>query len=416
MSATVPSSPAVGRTSGAVDRRVAIVQAQARRSLWQAAAFVVSAALAAATGAGDGSWLALHLFLAGGLLSAISGAAQLFAVTWAAGPAPSDRAALAQRTLLAVGVVAISTGRELQWPVAVPAAGGILVIAAVALLGVLLVREVHGGIQRRFDPALRWYLTALAAGTAGATLGVLRVVGVGTGLSGRLRSAHMLLNLLGLIGLSIAGTLPFFTATEARVKMSPRATSGRQTALLCAMGGSLLLAGAGLLSGNDPTAAAGLAAYAAGLAAVATVLPPLGRKQLRWAGARLAHLAAGAAWWLAAVCAATVRVARGDEPFSATVVGVLVVGGFAQILVGAVAYLGPVLRAGGHRRLVGGFALTRSWLGLVAANVAAVAVTVGAAGVAGAAVAAWVADAVVRGVLLAQPSPGLDPAGSASPG
>jgi hypothetical protein len=49
----------------------------------------------------------------------------------------------------------------------------------------------------------------------------------------------------------------------------------------------------------------------------------------------------------------------------------LAVGGLAQILVASLAYLGPVLRGGGHERLTQGFALTRSWPGLALANVAA---------------------------------------------
>ncbi len=409
MSATPPGREAGGRGSGAPEQRVAIVQAQARRALWLAVAFVVSATVAAATGAGDGSWLTLHLFLAGALLSAISGAAQLFAVTWAAGPAPSDRSALAQRVLLAAGVVALTVGRELHWPVAVPAAGGASVFSSMALLAWLLAREVRGGIQRRFDPALRWYLAALAAGMAGIALGVVRVMGGGQGLSERLRSAHLLLNLLGLVGLAIAGTLPFFTATEARVKMSPRATPRRQAALLATMGGFLVIAAAGLLGGHDASAAAGLGGYAAGLVATVAVLPAVRRKQIRWAGARLVHLAAGITWWLGAVCAAALRVARGDAPFSSTVVGVLVVGGFAQILVAALAYLGPVLRGGGHRRLSDGFALTRSWPGLAAANVAAAGVALGATAVAGAAGAVWIVDALARVGLLARPQRELVP-------
>jgi hypothetical protein len=82
--------------------------------------------------------------------------------------------------------------------------------------------------------------------------------------------------------------------------------------------------------------------------------------------------------------------------FTSTVVGVLVVGGYAQILGAAVAYLGPVLRAGGHQQLTAGFLTTRSWLALGAANVAAIALVLGAPEVVGAAIFVWVVDTAAR--------------------
>jgi nitrite reductase (NO-forming) len=55
----------------------------------------------------------------------------------------------------------------------------------------------------------------------------------------RVRAAHLTLNLLGLVGLVIAGTLPFFTATQARVKMSARATGRAQGLVLAGLVGAL---------------------------------------------------------------------------------------------------------------------------------------------------------------------------------
>ena len=71
----------------------------------------------------------------------------------------------------------------------------------------------------------------------------------------------------------------------------------------------------------------------------------------------------------------------------------LVIAGYGQILWGSVAYLLPMLRGGGHERLAEGFATTRSWLGLAAANAAGLS----AAGslpmpVTAAAVGVWVLD------------------------
>ena len=79
------------------------------------------------------------------------------------------------------------------------------------------------GVQRRFDTAARWYLAGLACGLAGAGLGI--AMGTGIGSAADLRDAHVALNVLGLVGLVVGGTVPFFVATEARVKLSPRATA-----------------------------------------------------------------------------------------------------------------------------------------------------------------------------------------------
>jgi hypothetical protein len=103
--------------------------------------------------------------------------------------------------------------------------------------------------------------------------------------------------------------------------------------------------------------------------------------------------------------------------FTDTVLAVLVVGGYAQILASAVAYLGPVLRGGGHERLAAGFRITRSWFALVAANVAAVALVLGAPALAGLAIGAWVIDLATRLVWLAVATgPAGDGAGAPATG
>jgi hypothetical protein len=76
---------------------------------------------------------------------------------------------------------------------------------------------------------------------------------------------------------------------------------------------------------------------------------------------------------------------------------VLVLAGYAQILWGSLAYLLPMLRGGGHEQLGEGFRATRSWLGLVAANVVGCNLAFdGPPALTTAAVAVWVLDAVWR--------------------
>src|SRR5690606_15612918 len=100
------------------------------------------------------------------------------------------------------------------------------------------------------------------------------------GAGGDLRRAHLVLNLLGLVGLVIGGTLPFFAATEARTRMSPRATAGPLAVLGAWQVLAVVVAAAGLAADHRVAAAAGLGGYAAGLVALAGVLPAVRSKQL----------------------------------------------------------------------------------------------------------------------------------------
>jgi nitrite reductase (NO-forming) len=223
-----------------------------------------------------------------------------------------------------------------------------------------------------------------------------------TGRTG-LRDAHVIVNLLGLVGLVVAGTLPFFTATQARMKPARRATPRRLHGSLAWFVVAVAVATVAALTRHPAVAALGLAAYAAGIAQLLSLLPRPGRKQLRWAGPRLVQLLAGIGWWLAVVTVAAVRSAGGRPAFPEPAVVALVLGGYAQILVASLAYLAPVLRGGGHRRLTAGFAATRSWLSLLATNVAPAAWIAGRTAVAAGAILVLVADVAGRALVLARP-------------
>jgi hypothetical protein len=129
------------------------------------------------------------------------------------------------------------------------------------------------------------------------------------------------------------------------------------------------------------------------------------------------QLGAGVAWWVGATAVVAWQAGHGTAVFTPTVLGVLVVGGYAQILGAAVAYLGPVLRAGGHQQLTAGFGTTRSWLALGAANVAAIALVFGVSEVAGTAIFVWLIDTAIRAARLVRGAGGTrasEPATDAS--
>ena len=392
----VSTSPASGAGRGAAGR-VAAVHAQTKPGLLVAVGFVVAAIVAAIARHDHGWWLPLHLFVVGALLSAISATTQMLAVTWSSSPAPPRAAAGAQRWSLAAGAIAMVAGHEADttW---LFVTGGVVVIAAMLGLVAILLRVRHQAVTPRYAPAIEGYSMAVVAGAAGMTCGL--VIGSGHGGSRwfELRGAHLILNVFGLVGLVIAATLPYFTATQVRAKMAPHATSLRVRLVLAWLA---LATAAGALArfADHPTLTAiALGGYALGLCAIAALLPVYVAGRLKWAGARIVQLLAGVAWWIAMTIALAITVARdtNDRP----VLQALVIGGFAQILVASLAYLGPVLRGGGHRMLTAGFALTRSWISLAAGNVAAVAALAEQRTVLAVAMVVWLVDIATRTILL----------------
>lgn len=385
--------------------RVAAVHRQTRRGLLVTVVFLVAAVALGVIRSDRGWWLPLHLFAVGALLSAISTTTQMLAVTWSAAPPPRDRVAATQRWLLVVGAVAVVVGRETD-RVALLVVGSALVVGALGGLAAVLWQVRAGAVTPRFHPAIELYVVAAFAGAVGAALGGYLGSGRARSHLPDLRGTHLVLNVYGVVGLVVAATLPYFVATQLRTRMARRATPTALRAVYAALAAAVFVTAAGRLAGLAALAAAGLLVYAAGLVAVVALLPVFGRGRLRWAGVRGVQLLAGIGWWIAMTVALAVTLLRGadDRP----VLVALVVGGLAQILVASLAYLGPVLRGGGHERLTAGFALTRSWVSLVAGNVAALAAITDRRTVLGVALAVWLADVVVRAVALAvgrQPAP-----------
>lgn len=378
------------------DGRVRAVHAQARPTVALAAAFVGAASAAALLPHRTGTWLPLHLLVAGGVLLAISATTQLFTVTWSAAAAPPDRWVRWQRLLVVAGVAGLAAGRELAWPTPALALAGASLATSLAILGVLLESTRRSGSVRRFDIAVRHYEAAVCFGLAGCGLGLAMVVG-GDGL----RAAHLAANLLGLVGLVVLGTLPTFVATTARMRTSARLDSGATLPLRIGVGATAMLVIA-LAFNADVIAAAGLAGWVVALVLVVRVLPRPGMKQLRWAGPRLVGIGCAIAWIAAALAVSAELVVTGREPFPPPVLGALAVGGFGQLVWAALCYLVPVLRGGGHEVLGRSFAATRSPLGLLAVNVAAALLAAGRPVGAAFVGTLTVADTVVRFVKVAE--------------
>lgn len=375
--------------------RVARSHAQTRTTLRLALAFIAAGAVAAGVAAATGGdrWLALHLFLAGGAVMAISAVSLMLTVTWSAAPAPPDRWVWFQRCCVAVGAAGIALGRSAGLPVAVVGASGTVYLLGLASLAVLLLVTVRKGPKRRFDSAVAAYLAAIGAGLVGSVLGLAMAL---TNVSAPLRNAHVTANVLGLVGLTICGTLPYFASTVGRSKMNRRVTDARLRLTLAWQTAMVAFALGALLARAGGAAAVAFAGYALGVAVTLAWMPDLTRRQFDWAGPRLIALWTGCAWWIAATVVTAWQVRAGRPVFADRWVLVLVVAGYGQIMWGSLAYLLPMLRGGGHERLGDGFAATRSWLGLASANLAGASLALSWTTMAVAATAVWVIDGGVR--------------------
>lgn len=380
--------------------RAATAQRQAWQTLQLAVGFVIGAAVAGVVLGRSELWVALHLFLLGGVLMAISATTQMFAVTWSSSPAPPEPLVVAQRWSLAVGALGVVSARGLSAPVALLAASGTLVLASLVLLAAILMRVRRQAVTDRYAASIDCYLLAIAVGVVGSGVGI--VLGTG-GLSGTAgaRDAHILANLFGLIGLVVLGTLPTFVATQVRTKVSRRHSPRRLRSLGGLMALGTGLAAAGALTEMGALGAAGFLAYLGAVVGVVVLLPRLGLRQRAWAGPRLVLILVAIGWW-GGVAGWSAAIEAGLADPTDRRWAVLAVGAYAQLVVGALAYLGPIIRGRDHLSQQRAFAITRSWSAVIAVNVAAVACAAGWWSVAAVGVAALAADVAIRAVRLAR--------------
>ena len=332
--------------------------------------FVLAAAISAAFGATP--WMVVHLFLAGGAGLAISSVTVMLTVTWAAAPAPSARLVAVQRAAVAFGAAGVVLTREVErfpdWSTGIP---GAAYIAGLGLLVFLLLATVRKGQERRFDVAVAFYVTAALAALVAVGVGIYMA---SSGVTLELRGVHVVLNLLGFVGLTMAGSLPFFAATVGRSRMAPSATPFRLALLLGAFVASLGVTVAGLIVESKGLIFVGFGGYLYGIITVYCFVPRPTKRQLTWAGPRLVALWCGGVWWLGVLAVTAYEVIDDDQPpFLERWTHVLIVGAFAQIIWGSLAYLIPMLRGGGPKKLSEGFAQTRSWPGFAGINASAVA-------------------------------------------
>lgn len=385
--------------------RVSAVHSQARPTFVVAGLFAVAAAIAAVFENPTGTWLPLHLFLGGTVLGAITAATQLLGVTWSSSPAPNPMVANVQRVALFGGIALVALGRVgsplgalSSRDLAFIGVGATGVVVALVLLIVDLVMIHRGAVTDRYKPALMGYVIAVVFGLVGVVLGATIASGGLESDYDRIRGVHLSANALGLVGIVIVSTLPFFLATQARMKMAREATPVRIRTVIIAAGVATAVALTGWLVRSAVTAAIGFWAYAVVLVVAIWLFPRIKRKQFDWAGPRLAQLAAGYLWWFAALVTLGIRTLDegvGDQSLLVRLVALMAIGGFAQIVSASIYYFVPVIMAG-NRKPGEGLKLTKSWVSFAAGNIAAVGIAAGVGMITATGLLLWLIDTAYR--------------------
>ncbi|MEN8652582.1 multicopper oxidase domain-containing protein [Streptomyces sp. 21So2-11] len=320
-------------------------------------------------------WLAIHLFLLGAVTTAIVVWSEHFAVAMLHARLPDERWSDARLAGVNLAVAGILAGVWVEVPVLTGASCLLLVTAVTAHL-VVLVRMGRGALGGRLQPIAAYYRAAAAALIAGAVLGWLLASGTaGPGRHTGLRLAHIHVTLLGWIGLPVLGTLFMLWPTVLGVRMQERTTRVARP-VLWLTGGGLLVAVAGLSAGWRWPASAGVAVYATGVAVAVQLLARTVRKRPPVSAAAAWMLAAATGWLLAGVTVdLALMTTRAPSEMAADIeslVPVFLIGFVAQVLVGALTYLLPIVLSSGPKdRAAVRAVLERAWLPrLLALNLA----------------------------------------------
>jgi nitrite reductase (NO-forming) len=292
-------------------------------------------------------WMPLHLVLLGAVSVAISGAMQNFvAALTAAGPAPPWMV-WAQFGLTNAGAALVAAGRS-SGLLSLVAVGGTAFLAGILLLGVILLRAQRRALHLRHRIPVAMYAGAVSCVVVGAAIGIL--LGTGAVHDARtyldLRGAHMVINVLGWVSLTIAGTLITLLPTVLRVRMP--AWHGKLTAGLFVTGVGLIATGLALDA--TPLAAAGGAAYAGGVGGLLVMVRRALSTPRRWpVPVSAKHLLLALGWFAAGTIWLVGALVRGAAWFNgaADLFVVVFAGGWIlQTLLGAWQYLLPTSRPG----------------------------------------------------------------------
>lgn len=292
-------------------------------------------------------WLLVHLLGLGAATNAILIWSWYFTeAVLRLGRDAGKRAQAIRLAGLNIGAVAVVVGMVSDAWTAV-LAGGVLVAAVILWHAWAMAWTLHKSLPSRFGPMVRFYAAAGVALPIGAGLGVTMA---DDRLPGQWYSqfivSHAVINVFGWIGLTVLGTLVTLWPTILRTRMAQGVEKAalRGLPILC---GGLVVAVAGALGGLIWLAAVGLAIYSG---ATGYVLWPHIDEARRKHPLRFPPMSvlAGVTWLIGSLVTLTVGFALSAtwmdaEDWLRAVAPALLVGFLAQVLLGALSYLMPVV-------------------------------------------------------------------------
>jgi len=293
-------------------------------------------------------WLLLHLLLLGAVTHSIVVWSQHFADALLHVPSRPCPPLLAT---LALGALTVMIGTQTaRWPLTL--VGAAAVAGAVVWHALRLAGQLRRALPARFAGVVRYYLTAALLLPLGATLGVLLARGLPDPWHSRLLLAHVAVNLLGWVGLTVAGTVLTLWPTMLRTRLGEGTDAAMRRALPVLLAG-VLTATAACLAGLWLLAAAGIGCYLVGALLIARPLVEAARRKPPSTYATWS-VAAGLSWLGGCLLAWAVLLARGGPPEDVLgrldqLIPFLAAGFAAQMLVGALGYLVPSALGGGGR-------------------------------------------------------------------
>ena len=296
-------------------------------------------------------WLLVHLLLLGAVSNAILIWSTHFAAALLRLPDVSSRRGEAVRLgLFNTGAVTVVGGMATdRW--AAVLAGSVAVATAAGWHAVVLLRRMRRALPSRFGATVHYYVAAGALLPIGVALGVIMAPDDLTEpVHARVALAHVAVNLLGWMGLTVVGTLVTLWPTMLRTRVADGAERAARRALPVLVA-SLAVVATGALTGSRAAAVAGIVGYLAGLTIAGRPLVEETRRRRPTSYATWSVLA-GLIWLTGSVAALAIIVATAADWEQAAdtadrLAAPLLVGFAAQVLLGALSYLIPVVLGGG---------------------------------------------------------------------
>lgn len=251
-------------------------------------------------------------------------------------------------------------------PVVIAAAAGVAIV--VGWHGFAMLWEGRTKLGSRFKIIISYYLVSAGFLLLGTIVGGIVATAMldpnRYGLDDwrvPLTQAHLVLNVFGWVGLTIAGTLVTLGPTMLRTRMAPNSVGDAVTALPVAVvallaGSALAIVGQTILVGVSLLIYLAALVWGVGLPLVAEARAKSPRSYPTWSvTAGLLWMVVGSAWYALAL------IFEGPNVSTSGLVATVGVGGFLAVFVGALSYLMPVVVGGGPKALKEGIKVLDRW-------------------------------------------------------